>query len=109
MRHPSVLDVERSDQGRFSRRLRAVGGESSHSDADAFAGIYQRHFREVYGYCWNRLRQQQAAEDAAGQVFLQAFQGMSRYEETGRSRGWLFSIAHNVVVSHLRRERPTDS
>jgi len=48
------------------------------------------------------------AEDLAQQVFLQAWRALGRYRQTGTPFvAWLFTIAHNVVVSFYRRQRPT--
>jgi RNA polymerase sigma-70 factor (ECF subfamily) len=79
-------------------------------DYAAFAPIYDRHFAGVYGYCYRLLGSQEAAEDAAQQVFAQALAALPRYQETGRFRSWLYAIAHHIVSEQraVRRHNPLD-
>ena len=81
-------------------------------DPAAFAAIYERYVDGIFGYCLNRLQTPADAEDATSVVFARAFQAMPRFSpqpdrpDTG-VRSWLFTIAHNVVVSVSRDHRPT--
>jgi RNA polymerase sigma-70 factor (ECF subfamily) len=74
-------------------------------DAAAFAPLYQRYVGPIYGYCLQRLGDRELAEDATSQVFVQAIAGLPRYRADS-FRGWLFTIARNVVTD-LHRRRPT--
>jgi RNA polymerase sigma-70 factor (ECF subfamily) len=81
--------------------------ERAQSDAEAFAGLYERYFDVVYWYCARRVRDGSAAEDAAAQIFAQAFAALPRFDAgRGSFRSWLFRIAHNVTVDRARRWRP---
>lgn len=76
----------------------------------AFGDVFQRYHRDVFAYCFRRLGDPDAADDAASTVFVKAFSALDRFRpERGTSgvtfRSWLFSIAHNVVVDTWRRER----
>ncbi len=71
-------------------------------DRQAFAALYDRYFAAVYRYCYVRLGNRDRAEDAAQQIFIRAMEAVHRYQETGRFRSWLFTIAHNVVADELR-------
>ena len=70
-----------------------------------FGAIYDRYFPAVYGYCLSQLGDPQVAEDAASQTFLKALQALPTYRESGHFRSWLFAVAHNVVLDHLRDVR----
>ena len=81
-------------------------------DPAAFAAIYERYVDGIYGYCRNRLPTSADAEDAASVVFARAFQALPRFRPQpdrpdAGVRSWLFTIAHNVVVSFARDHRPT--
>jgi RNA polymerase sigma-70 factor (ECF subfamily) len=75
-------------------------------DSEAFAALYDRHFAGVYAYCYRKLRNQERAEDAAHLVFVRALESLARYRETGKFQQWLYTIAHNVIVSELGSRRP---
>jgi RNA polymerase sigma-70 factor (ECF subfamily) len=74
-------------------------------DPAAFAPLYDAYFSAVYRYCFHRLGNWEAAEDAASLVFTNALAALPRYRTDHRSgsfRSWLFVIAHNVVANHRR-------
>jgi RNA polymerase sigma-70 factor (ECF subfamily) len=73
----------------------------SQRDRHAFGALYDRYFDAVYRYCYVRLGSAERAEDAAHQIFVRALEGVGRYQESGRFRSWLFTIAHNVVLNEL--------
>ena len=49
-----------------------------------------------------RIADPAQAEDLAQEVWLRAFRGITRLRETARIGGWLFGIAHHVVMDHFR-------
>jgi RNA polymerase sigma-70 factor (ECF subfamily) len=75
-------------------------------DREALAALYQRHVDGIYRYCFRRLRNREAAEDATQIVFERAMLNISRFEARSSFRAWLFTIAHNEVIDHVRRMRP---
>jgi DNA-directed RNA polymerase specialized sigma24 family protein len=71
-------------------------------DLTAFAPLYARYLTPVYRYCYARLGDREAAEDATSQVFTRALVALP--EHRGGSFGaWLFAIALNVVANQHRR------
>lgn len=73
-------------------------------DDGAFEVLYEEYFDKVYRYIVVRVGNQPDAEDLTEEVFLKALQAIASFEWRGVSIGaWLFRIAHNVVVDHLRR------
>ncbi|MFN8594352.1 MAG: sigma-70 family RNA polymerase sigma factor [Thermomicrobiales bacterium] len=75
---------------------------SAQRDQQLFAALYDRYFDAIYRYCHVRLGNAERAEDATQQIFIRAMEAILRYEDTGRFRSWLFTIAHNVIVTELR-------
>lgn len=74
-------------------------------DPHAFAPLYDRYFDAVYRYCYHRLGNWDAAEDATSLVFTNAIAALPRYrrqDDAGSFRAWLFAIAHNVVANRQR-------
>lgn len=71
----------------------------------AFAPLYEQHVDRIYRYCYFRLGNSQAAEDATSEVFLKAMAALPRYRP-GVFAAWLYTIARNVVADHYAaRER----
>ncbi|MEA2523782.1 MAG: hypothetical protein QOF73_1009 [Thermomicrobiales bacterium] len=68
----------------------------------AFGVLYDRYAAPVYRYCYRRLGERAAAEDATSGTFLRAMEALPAFRG-GSFRGWLFAIAHSVVVNGTRR------
>ena len=68
------------------------------------AGLYNEYFDKIAHYAYVRIGDKIEAEDIASAVFLKALESLKKYEERGLPmQAWLFKIAHNLVVDHLRR------
>jgi RNA polymerase sigma-70 factor (ECF subfamily) len=79
------------------------------ADPKAFAELYDRYVDPIYRYCYRRLGDVAAAEDATSTTFFKALNGLARLNpQAGSFRSWLFAIAHNVVLDQvrLRQRRP---
>lgn len=75
------------------------------SDPAAFAHLYRRYVDTVYRYCVHRLGTREQAEDATSQIFLKALAALPSHRPGGSFRGWLFTIAHNVITDTYRAKR----
>ena len=80
---------------------RAVASPSS----AAFTQLYRRNVTPVYSYVYSRGGSRADAEDLTEQTFTEALEGLERYEEQGKARAWLFTIAHRRVIDHYRSRR----
>lgn len=81
----------------------AIGG-----DKFAFTQLYDLYYDRVYRHVLYRVPSTEDAEDITQVVFLQAWRAIGRYHITGSPFvAWLFTIAHNLVMSFYRRNRVT--
>ncbi|HOR00027.1 MAG TPA: sigma-70 family RNA polymerase sigma factor [Anaerolineae bacterium] len=77
------------------------------SDPLAFTPLYQRYLNLIYRFCYARLGDRQAAEDATGEVFLKAFANRHHFQG-GVFAAWLYTIARNTVIDHARQRHPVE-
>lgn len=77
-------------------------------DRGQFAELYERYSVPVYRFCFLRLSDRQAAEDATSEVFLRAMRGLDGFRG-GDFLAWLYAIARNVVASSYRARKPRES
>jgi RNA polymerase sigma factor (sigma-70 family) len=67
--------------------------------------LYDAHARDLLGYLARRCRNSQVALDLLGATFLAAFESRRQcVTQSERERvAWLYRIAANTLVDHLRR------
>ncbi|RSM64321.1 RNA polymerase subunit sigma-70 [Actinoplanes sp. ATCC 53533] len=71
---------------------------------DAFAALFDRHYRRIYAYAARRLGAG-LADDIAAETFLIAFDRRDGYDRTRADAGpWLYGIAANLIARHARAE-----
>lgn len=77
-------------------------------DLTAIAAIYDHFEAKIYSYIYHRVGNQSVAQDLTSQVFLRVLESIQidRAWETSFT-GWLYRIAHNLVIDHYRRRGRT--
>ena len=96
---PSEKHSEDVDTARLVTRLQA-------GDKEIFGDLYLRYFDRVYCYLRVGLQDTHEAEDLAQQVFISALEALPSYERRVQPfRSWLFTIARNRLLDHLRTYR----
>jgi RNA polymerase sigma-70 factor (ECF subfamily) len=75
-------------------------------DPEAFGSLFDVYYGPVYRYVASRVGRPSDAEDLTQTVFVRAFEALPRYEFRGAPfGGWLFRLARNVVIDHVRTRR----
>jgi RNA polymerase sigma-70 factor (ECF subfamily) len=78
-------------------------------DAAAFAAFYDRYEAALAGWFLARTRDAEVAADLTAEVFAAALKGARRFRPAGpTAAGWLFTIAHNTLVTSVKRGRVED-
>jgi RNA polymerase sigma-70 factor (ECF subfamily) len=71
-------------------------------DARAFDEIVQRHQEPVRRLVGRYVRNEADAKDVAQEAFTRAFQGLATFRGESAFRTWLYRIAVNLALDHLR-------
>ena len=79
--------------------------QAQQGDDDAFTCLVEAYQKPVYNLCYRMLGEPEAAEDAAQDTFLKAFQNLARYDRERPFATWLLSIAAHHCIDKLRRRR----
>jgi RNA polymerase sigma-70 factor, ECF subfamily len=85
------------------RRLAQQGRES------AFRELVRRYERPVFSLIYRMVRDREIAEDLAQDAFIKVLNHIDRYRPEFKFSSWLFKIANNVAIDHLRRGSSTPS
>ena len=74
-------------------------------EEEAFQEILARYRTPIYNLCWRMTRNDEDARDLGQEVFIKVFRLLDRFDEEYAFHSWLFRIATNHCIDHLRRQR----
>jgi RNA polymerase sigma-70 factor (ECF subfamily) len=81
-----------------------IVAQAQQGDQMAFAALYEQYSPLVYRFLRRRLDgADEIIEDLTEDVFVKVYEKLDRYVERGLPfTAWLYRIAHNRLVDHLR-------
>ncbi len=95
----------------FQTRAEALDEEralvaAARRDSEAAGRLFDKYYRDVFGYIYRSTLDRQVAEDLTSNVFLSAFRhlGLFRWRQVPFG-AWLFRIATNEIRMHYRRQK----
>jgi RNA polymerase sigma-70 factor, ECF subfamily len=75
-------------------------------DREAFAELYRRHQRSVYGFALQMTGARELAEDVTQEVFMLLMRETGLYDEKrGSLKSFLLGVTRNFVLRRLKQER----
>ena len=78
---------------------------AQHGDEAAFRALFEAHKRRVYSLCLRMTRSPADAEELTQQAFLLAFRKIATFRADSKFATWLYRLAVNEVLMHLRKKR----
>jgi len=75
-------------------------------DLEALSALIARYQNRLYRYLLRMVRQTPDAEDLFQQTWVRVAERIRQYDPQRNFDGWLFSVARNLAIDHLRRVRP---
>jgi len=73
-------------------------------DMEAFEALYHRHKNRIFGFLLARLRDRAEAEEVFQNLFAKLHVARSRYRPEVPFLPWVFTIARNALIDHIRRK-----
>ncbi len=74
-------------------------------DASAFGDLYDFYLPRIYGFIFRRVQDRHVAEDLTSMTFQRALENLRRPDFRNSSfGGWLYRVASNAVVDHVRAD-----
>ena len=93
---PREIDLEDGDIVR-----RVLGGEE-----ELFEILVHRYQARVVSHVARMVGNRDDALDLSQEIFLKVFQALERFNPAFKFSTWLFRIAGNASIDHLRKRRP---
>jgi RNA polymerase sigma-70 factor (ECF subfamily) len=79
--------------------------EARRGSEAAYRELLTRYERPVFSLVFRMVRDRETAEDLAQETFIKVLNNLDRYSPEFKFSSWLFKIANNLTIDHLRRRR----
>lgn len=99
----SWLAATQGQIGASSDKSHSSDERSNATSIGTFEQFFRRYEPQVSGYLWRMLGDEQSAYDLSQDAFLRAWQHFSEVAHHPRPVSWLFRVATNLAINHLRR------
>ena len=70
----------------------------------AFRELIRRYERPVFSIIFRMVRDRELSEDLAQDTFIKVLNALDKYDPSYKFSSWIFKIAHNTTVDHLRKK-----
>lgn len=73
-------------------------------DAERYQEIILRYQGKLFAYLYRLIGNREEAEDLLQDVFIKAYRNMNSYDTKRKFSSWIYRIAHNEAVNHIKRK-----
>ena len=70
----------------------------------AYRELVRRYQRPVFSLVYRMVRDRELAEDLTQETFIKVLNAIDRYRPEFKFSSWIFKIANNAAIDHLRRK-----
>ena len=74
-------------------------------DQKAFGELMERYHGPLYNLLYKMVRSKEETEDLVQEAFMKAFASLASFNEEFAFSTWLYKIAINNTIDHLRKKR----
>lgn len=74
-------------------------------EKDGLKRIYQAYAGLIYTVVYDMVRQREDAQDIASDFFIRLWEKADTYRFGGKHRAWLLTIARNMAIDFLRKQK----
>ena len=92
---PKLTDTCDADLAAMARR----------NHQGAFREIVNRYERPIFSLVYRMVRDRALAEDLTQETFIRTFNAIESFKPSYKFSSWIFKIANNHTIDHLRRRR----
>jgi RNA polymerase sigma-70 factor (ECF subfamily) len=79
----------------------------SRGETAAFRELVEAYKKKMYYFALDMVANPADAEDISQEVFLKAFRSFATFKRNAKLSSWLYRIATNAAIDHLRRKSIT--
>jgi RNA polymerase sigma-70 factor (ECF subfamily) len=76
-------------------------------DTVSLGRLYEKYKQGIYLHCYGLVQNVEDAKDLASDTFIKAFANLDRFDQKALFYPWLYRIAGNLCIDHLRKKKRT--
>jgi RNA polymerase sigma-70 factor, ECF subfamily len=80
-----------------------VVAEATRGREAAYRELVRRYERPVFSLIYRMVRNRELAEDLSQETFIKVLNALASYRPEYKFSSWVFKIANNAAIDHLRR------
>ena len=84
---------------------RQLAEQAAQGRQGAYRELLTRYERPIFALIYRMVRDRTLAEDLAQEAFIRAFNAIHSYNPRYKFSSWIFKIANNHTIDHLRKKR----
>lgn len=84
---------------------RELAAQAANGRQGAYRELLRRYERPIFALVYRMVRDRSLAEDLAQEAFIRAFNAIHTYNPRYKFSSWIFKIANNHTIDHLRKRR----
>lgn len=77
-------------------------------EKDGLKEVYEEYISYIYQVIRNMLMSKEEAEDVTSEFFIRLWEKSGSYRPGSGHKGWMATIAHNLAVDHIRKNKRMD-
>ncbi|MEX1138382.1 MAG: sigma-70 family RNA polymerase sigma factor [Bacteroidota bacterium] len=106
-RSPKPASVDKTEQRRLESKQEdtALIQEALTGHQAAFARLRQKYHDAIYNLIYRMIREKDEVEDLTQEAFIKAFGSLSSFNDEFAFSTWLYKIATNNCIDHIRRRK----
>lgn len=74
------------------------------SNAEKYDEIIKRYQGKLFVYLYRLINSKEEVQDLLQDVFVKAFKNLHSYDTKRKFSSWIYRIAHNEAVNHIKRK-----
>jgi RNA polymerase sigma-70 factor (ECF subfamily) len=74
----------------------------------AFRELVDRYRARIYTFVLRIVKDREEANDVAQEAFINVYSSLQSYDPSRNFSSWLFKIAQNISIDHLRKRHPEE-
>lgn len=106
-RSPKPAPVDKTEQRRQESKHEdtALIQQALSGNQSSFARLRQKYHDAIFNLIYRMIREKDEVEDLTQEAFIKAFASLSSFNDEFAFSTWLYKIATNNCIDHIRRKK----